>query len=69
MTPLMFKVSAAVRALTERGRHGRQGDPGCAEAKSLPMVRPETPSRSVSLDPRDGYSLDDPKRLAFEGKW
>lgn len=27
------------------------------------------PSPSVSLDPRDGYTLDDPKLRAFDGRW
>lgn len=27
------------------------------------------PAPSVSLDPRDGYDLGDPKRQVFEGRW
>jgi hypothetical protein len=38
-------------ALAGRARHGRQGDPGCAGAKSSPESRPETPARPASAKP------------------
>lgn len=37
---------------TERGEHGRPGDPSRAGAKSLPESRPETPPRSASAEAR-----------------
>lgn len=44
------------------------GETLLVRADELTEIRKPSPP-SVSSDPRDGYALGDPKRLAFEGGW